>query len=115
MAKSVILVKAYSDEGEEDKYVKSLHDIGVSQVHVIPALQFVFKGEEKLLESFSKGIESYEGIILTSPRAAEGVLKAVDSANEGQSKDVEFWKENKVCFVVGSATFEWATNKLGFK
>ncbi len=114
MDKSVLLVKAFSED-EEDKFVKALRDVGASQVHIVPALQFVFKGEEKLLSAFLNGVEACEGIILTSPRAAEGVLRAIDVADDSQLEAVNYWRENKICYVVGEATFEWATDKLGFK
>jgi uroporphyrinogen-III synthase len=115
MDKSVLLVKAFSEDGEEDKYVKALKNAGACQVHIVPALQFVFKGEEKLLTALANGVGNSEGIILTSPRAAECVLRAINAVDDSQVEAVNYWKEKKLCYVVGEATFEWATNKLGFK
>ena len=112
MSKNMLLFKVLSDsdDGKEDGYVKAISqnfDLNVTPVSV---LKFVFQNEDLLLEQLrDPGV--FDGLILTSPRSVEAVLTAFKALSEDDT-DLKTWRNDKICYVVGDASFEKVKNGL---
>lgn len=80
-----------------DDYESALTAIGISDVRHVPLLEFTFRHEDRLLEHLNDD-EKFEGLILTSPRAAEAVSRVANSETRNR------WSRKKKVFTLGPKT-----------
>ena len=76
---SVILCRgeypaAETTAAADDDYELAIRQIGISDVHHVPLLQFHFENQQTLLKELHDD-GKFEGLILTSPRAVEAVAR----------------------------------------
>ena len=71
----ILLLKAPADDQEKDPYEKILEEEGYN-VNMVPVLEFQFSNEETLITRM-KSPDEYDGMIITSKRAAEAVKNVI--------------------------------------
>ena len=109
----MLLFKALSeDDGKEDSYVKALSQNFGLNVTPISVLKFVFQNEDLLLEQL-RDPGNFDGLILTSPRSVEAVTAAVNALSD-DSATLKAWRDGKVCYVVGDASYEKVKSGLNW-
>ena len=113
MSQNVLLFKAISeDDTKEDSYLKAINEQFEFNVIPVSVLKFEFQNEDVLSEELQNP-KHYDGLILTSPRSVEAVSRVFSSTFPELSQDIlRIWRENKICYVVGDASFERVKNDL---
>lgn len=96
---------------DSDEYSKALHDLGVGEVDRIPVLSFAFKNLELLRQQLLD--TTFDGLILTSPRAVEAVQKSLADGS-GMDSIKEVWR-NRHIFCVGPKTAKELYSQLGLQ
>lgn len=112
---SVLLFRSPSLTPREDDYHKVLLDAGFKPFS-IPVLSFKFENQQELVQKLEKSGD-YGGMILTSQRAVEAIEKCVTdiiSQEVWRTKMAKIWQQ-KCIFVVGKATRNAASDKLGLE
>ena len=93
--RSVVLLKAASEDREQDKYLHALEKLGLS-VTLVPVIVFSFVNRESLASCLSRP-HDYSGLIFTSKRSVEAVR---DATAPNLTHD---WRDKPV-YVVGGGT-----------
>lgn len=109
---SVILFRGQDpiDHGS-DQYAIALKAAGVGEVYTIPVLSFEFKNLELLQQQLLD--ITFDGLILTSPRAVEAVQKSF--VDDSQLKNfIDIWKHKHI-FCVGPKTAEELNTRLNLQ
>jgi len=113
MSRNVLLFKALiEDDGKEDNYLQSIKQNFDFNVVPVPVLKFVFENAIFLSEQL-RNPGNFDGIVLTSPRSVEAVSVGFASIGEDFADSIlKIWREKKICYVVGDASYDKVKNDL---
>lgn len=103
-SKSILLLKAAPEDGEKDKYLNALEQLGFS-VTLVPVIVFNFVNRESLASSLSHP-HQFSGLIFTSKRSVEAVREA------SGPHFTDDWRDKPV-YVVGGGTGQAVLSMLG--
>lgn len=101
--RSVVLLKAASEDHEQDKYLTALEKLGLS-VTLVPVIVFNFVNREFLASCLARP-HQYSGLIFTSKRSVEAVR---DASGPNLTQD---WRDKPV-YVVGGGTSQAVQSML---